>query len=136
MFVITNSKHKHTQTHTNNNQLHVHPRLVNVGTLSECRDVHTKCTTHTNKWLCVRACVCVCVCLRGHSHCLPVLLVDPAEVTVESRLGVKGLLAARHGALEPLRLAVDGLDVHQQVVSDAEPPSTLLALWCVCVCVC
>ena len=50
-------------------------------------------------------------------------------MAIESWLSVKGLLAARHGALEPLRLAVNGLDVHQEIVAHTETPSTLLALW-------
>lgn len=47
---------------------------------------------------------------------------------VEPGLAVEGILAAPDGALELLRLTVDGLDVHQQVVAHAEATPTLLAL--------
>jgi hypothetical protein len=48
-------------------------------------------------------------------------------MAVESRLCVEGLLAAGHGALELLRLTVNGLYVHQEVVADTEASSTLFA---------
>ena len=51
-----------------------------------------------------------------------------SHMSIESRLSVESFLAALHGALEPLRLAVDGLYVHQEVVAHTEPSSTLLAL--------
>ena len=54
--------------------------------------------------------------------------MHPAEVSVESRLCVEGFLAALDRTLEPLWLAVDGLDVHQEVVAHAEPTATLFAL--------
>jgi len=38
--------------------------------------------------------------------------VDPPQVTVEPGLAVEGVLAALDWALELLRLAMDGLDVH------------------------
>lgn len=49
-------------------------------------------------------------------------------MAVESRLSVEGLLAAGHGTLELLGLAVDGLDVHEEVVANTEASPTLLAL--------
>ena len=41
---------------------------------------------------------------------------------------MEGVLAAAHGTLVLLGLTVDGLDVHQQVVADAETTPTFLAL--------
>lgn len=60
-------------------------------------------------------------------QCLPVLLVHPAQVSVESRLAMEGLLAATHGTLVAAWLAVDGLDVHEKVVADTEATPTFLA---------
>ena len=51
-----------------------------------------------------------------------------AHVSIESWLSVERFLASLHGALESLRLTVDGLYVHQEVVADTESSSTLLAL--------
>ena len=53
----------------------------------------------------------------------------PPEVAIEPGLAVKGVLAASDGALELLRLTVDGLDVHQKVVANAEATPTFLALY-------
>ena len=58
-----------------------------------------------------------------------------SQVPVEPRLTVERLLTSSDGTLVPLRLAVDRLDVHEEVVSDAEATPTFLAL-CVCVCEC
>ena len=49
-------------------------------------------------------------------------------MSVESWLCVECLLAAFHGTLEPLRLAVDGLDVHQEIVAHTKSTSALFAL--------
>ena len=51
-----------------------------------------------------------------------------SHMSIESWLSVESFLAALHGTLESLRLAVDGLYVHQEVVAHTEPSSTLLAL--------
>lgn len=49
---------------------------------------------------------------------------------VEPRLTVERLLTSSDGTLVPLRLAVDRLDVHEEVVSDAEATPTFLAqIW-------
>ena len=63
-----------------------------------------------------------------HLQGLPVFLVHSPEVSVESRLSVEGLLAAFEGALEALRLTVDGLNVHEEVVPNTESSTTFLAL--------
>lgn len=49
-------------------------------------------------------------------------------MAIESGLAVEGFLAASHRALEPLRLTVDSLDVHQQVVAHTEATPTFLTL--------
>ena len=41
---------------------------------------------------------------------------------------MEGVLATPYRTLEPLRLAVDGLNVHEQVVADAETTPTFLTL--------
>lgn len=51
-----------------------------------------------------------------------------SEVSIESWLSVKCFLAAFDGTLVLLRLAVDGLNVHQEIVTDAKTTSTLFAL--------
>ncbi len=61
-------------------------------------------------------------------QCLPVLLVDPPQVSVQTWLAMEGVLAATNGAAILLGLTVDGLDVHQQVVPHTEATPTLLAL--------
>ena len=68
---------------------------------------------------------------------LPFLFVDLPEVSVESWLGVECLLAPSYWALVALWLTVDGLNMHEEIVANAEPTSTFLALRvCVCACVC
>ena len=54
--------------------------------------------------------------------------MNPAQVSVESGLAVEGILALTHGTLVLLRLTVDGLDVHQQVVPHAEATPTFFTL--------
>ena len=51
-----------------------------------------------------------------------------SHMSIESGLGVESFFAALHGTLESLRLAVDGLYVHQEVVAHTESSSTLFAL--------
>ena len=63
-----------------------------------------------------------------HSQGLIVFLVHSPEVAVEPRLSVEGLLTAFHRTLKPLRLTMDGLNVHEEVVPNTEPSPTLLAL--------
>lgn len=41
---------------------------------------------------------------------------------------MKCFLAALDGALVLLRLAVDGLDMHQEIVTNTEPTAALFAL--------
>lgn len=51
------------------------------------------------------------------------------QVAVKSGLAMEGIFAAADGALELLRLTVNRLDVHQEVVSNAKATPTLLALY-------
>lgn len=48
----------------------------------------------------------------GYLQSLPILFVYSSEVSIEPWLSVKCFLAAFHGTLVLLRLAMDGLDVH------------------------
>ena len=70
---------------------------------------------------------------REDIQCLPVFLVYPPQVPVQPRLAVKCILASSDGTLELLRLTMDGLDVHQEVVANTEATPTFLTLH-VCVC--
>ncbi len=54
--------------------------------------------------------------------------MNSPEVAVESGLTVEGLLATSQRALILLRLTVDGLDVHQQVVAHTEATPTFFTL--------
>ena len=54
--------------------------------------------------------------------------MNSPEVPIETRLAVKGFLAPSHGAAVLLRLTVDGLDVHKEIVADTEATPTFITL--------
>ena len=54
--------------------------------------------------------------------------MNSAQVAIESWLCMEGLLAALEGTAVLLRDTVDGLNVHKEIVTNAETTSTLLAL--------